>query len=248
MIEIDVLFIDLETFSDIDLSKCGSYKYAESPAFEILLFGYSINGDPVKVIDLASGEEIPNEIISAITDDAVTKWAFNASFERICLSNWIRNHYPQYFKGYGNANDSVGNFLDPKSWKCSMVWSAYMGLPLSLAQTGAVLGLKEQKLAEGKDLIRYFCTPCKPTKVNGGRTRNLPFHDEDKWRLFKFYNQRDVEVEMSIHEKLKRFPVPEFVWDEYHRDQIINDRGIEVDMAIVNNAIQIDSKIGRAHV
>lgn len=242
MIEIDVLFIDLETFSDIDLSKCGSYKYAESPAFEILLFGYSINGGPVKVIDLASGEEIPNEIISAITDDAVTKWAFNASFERICLSNWIRKHYPQYFKGYGNATDSVGNFLDPKSWRCSMVWSAYMGLPLSLAQAGAVLGLKEQKLTEGKDLIRYFCTPCKPTKTNGGRTRNLPFHDEDKWRLFKFYNQRDVEVEMSIHEKLKRFPVPEFVWDEYHRDQVINDRGIEVDMAVVNNAIQIDSR------
>lgn len=242
MIEIDFLFIDLETYSDVDISKCGSYKYAESPAFEILLFGYSINGGPVKVIDLASGEEIPNEIISAIADETVTKWAFNASFERICLSNWIRIHYPQYFKGYGNAGDSVGNFLDPKSWRCSMVWSAYMGLPLSLAQAGAVLGLKEQKLAEGKDLIRYFCTPCKPTKANGGRTRNYPFHDEDKWGLFKFYNQRDVEVEMSIHEKLKRFPVPEFVWDEYHRDQIINDRGIEVDMALVNNAILIDSR------
>lgn len=242
MIEIDFLFIDLETYSDVDISKCGSYKYAESPAFEILLFGYSINGGPVKVIDLASGEEIPNEIINAITDETVTKWAFNASFERICLSNWIRRYYPQYFKGYGSANDSVGNFLDPKSWRCSMVWSAYMGLPLSLAQAGAVLGLKEQKLAEGKDLIRYFCTPCKPTKVNGGRTRNYPFHDEDKWRLFKFYNQRDVEVEMSIHETLKRFPVPEFVWDEYHIDQIINDRGIEVEMAVVNNAILIDSR------
>lgn len=242
MIEMDVLFIDLETFSDIDLSKCGSYKYAESPSFEILLFGYSINGGPVKVIDLASGEEIPNDIISAITDETVTKWAFNASFERICLSNWIRKHYPRYFKGYGDSNDSVGKFLNPKSWKCSMVWSAYMGLPLSLAQAGAVLGLKEQKLTEGKELIRYFCTPCKPTKANGGRTRNYPFHDKEKWGRFKFYNQRDVEVEMSIHRKLEGFPVPEFVWDEYHRDQIINDRGIKVDMIVVNNAILIDSR------
>lgn len=240
MIEINALFIDLETYSDVDLQKCGSYKYAESPVFDILLFGYSINGGPVKVIDLANGEELPFTLIEAITDEHVTKWAFNAAFERICLSNWIRKKYPQYFKSYGNADDTVGNYLDPSSWKCTMIWSAYMGLPLALVSVGSVLGLDKQKLSEGKELIRYFCKPCLPTKTNGGRTRNYPFHDMEKWQNFRYYNQRDVEVELSIHERLRKYPVPDFVWEEYHRDQMINDRGIALDMVMVESALSID--------
>ena len=203
MKKIRTLSIDIETYSDMDLQKCGVYKYAQSPAFEILLFGVSVNGGEVMVYDLAQGEEIPMEIIQALTDDMVTKWAFNASFERVCLSEYLRRNYPQQFYGYSINEDTVGDYLDPAAWKCSMIWSAYMGLPLSLAGAGAVLGLEEQKLKEGKDLIRYFCVPCKSTKVNGGRTRNLPEHDREKWNLFKFYNKRDVEVEMSIQEKLK---------------------------------------------
>lgn len=234
--------IDLETFSDVDLQKCGVYKYVQSPNFEILLFGYSVDGGEVEVVDLACGEQIPMEIIEALTDDTVTKWAFNAAFERVCLSSYLRRNYPQYFQSYSINEDTVGDYLDPTSWKCSCVWSAYMGLPLSLAGAGAVLGLEEQKLKEGKDLIRYFCVPCKPTKVNGGRTRNLPEHDTEKWTIFKFYNKRDVEVEMSIQEKMKKYPVPDFVWEEYHLDQEINDRGIALDMAVVENAIAFDEK------
>ena len=198
MSDIKTVSIDIETFSDVDLSKCGVYRYAQSDKFEILLFGYAVNGGEVKVVDLAQGEVIPEEILAAITDEAVVKWAFNASFERVCLSNYLRKHYPEYFKGYCAADDTTGDYLNPASWRCSMVWSAYMGLPLSLEGAGAVLGLEEQKLKEGKDLIWYFCVPCKPTKSNGGRTRNLPEHDMDKWNLFKLYNQRDIEVEMSI--------------------------------------------------
>lgn len=242
MKKIRTLSIDIETYSDMDLQKCGVYKYAQSPAFEILLFGVSVNGGEVMVYDLAQGEEIPMEIIQALTDDMVTKWAFNASFERVCLSEYLRRNYPQQFYGYSINEDTVGDYLDPAAWKCSMIWSAYMGLPLSLAGAGAVLGLEEQKLKEGKDLIRYFCVPCKPTKVNGGRTRNLPEHDMEKWNTFIFYNKRDVEVEMSIQEKLKKFPVPDFVWEEYHLDQEINDRGIALDMAVVENAIAFDAK------
>lgn len=242
MKKIRTLSIDIETYSDMDLQKCGVYKYAQSPAFEILLFGVSVNGGEVMVYDLAQGEEIPMEIIQALTDDMVTKWAFNASFERVCLSEYLRRNYPQQFYGYSINEDTVGDYLDPAAWKCSMIWSAYMGLPLSLAGAGAVLGLEEQKLKEGKDLIRYFCVPCKSTKVNGGRTRNLPEHDREKWNLFKFYNKRDVEVEMSIQEKLKKFPVPDFVWEEYHLDQEINDRGIMLDMDVVENAIAFDEK------
>ena len=182
------------------------------------------------------------EIIKALTDDTVTKWAFNAAFERICLSVWLQRNYPAYFRSYSIDEDTVGDYLDPSAWKCSMIWAAYMGLPLSLAGAGTVLGLEEQKLKEGKDLIRYFCVPCKPTKVNGGRTRNLPEHDMEKWNTFVFYNKRDVEVEMSIQDKLKKFPVPDFVWDEYHLDQEINDRGIALDMAVVENAIVFDAK------
>ncbi|MGN1105297.1 MAG: DNA polymerase [Huintestinicola sp.] len=220
--------IDLETFSDVDLSKCGVYRYVESPAFEILLFAVSINGGEVVVYDLAQGEKIPEEILSALTDNTVIKWAFNASFERVCLSRYL--------------GLSSGEYLDPSSWRCSMIWAAYMGLPLSLAGSGAVLGLSEQKLKEGKDLIRYFCIPCAPTKANGGRTRNLPVHAPEKWELFKAYNKRDVEVEMSIQNKLYKFPVPDFVWNEYRLDQQINDRGIALDMAVVNNAILFDER------
>lgn len=242
MDKIITLSIDLETFSDVDLKKCGIYKYTESPNFEILLFAYSLNGGEVIVIDLANGEEIPIEVLSAISDESVTKWAFNAAFERVCLSVWLRKNYPDHFSSYNNSDDTIGNYLNPSSWKCSMIWSAYIGLPLSLEGVGAVLGLQEQKMKEGKDLIRYFCVPCKPTKLNGGRTRNLSIHDIAKWTTFISYNRRDVEVEMSIQKKLAKFPVPEFIWEEYHIDQKINDRGIAIDMDVVEQAIKIDER------
>lgn len=216
--------IDIESYSDVDLSKCGVYKYSSSPNFEILLFGYSVDGGDVRVVDLCQGEEIPADILAALSDESVTKWAFNAMFERVCLSNYL------------------GEWLEPESWKCSMVWSATLGLPLSLENVGAVLGLEKQKLSEGKDLIRYFCVPCKPTKTNGGRTRNLPEHDRGKWERFKAYNLRDVEAEMQIQQRLAKFPVPEFVWEEYWQDQEINDRGIGVDMEMVRNAIVMDGR------
>ncbi len=222
--ELRSISIDIETFSDVDLSKCGVYKYASSPNFEILLFGYSVDGGDVQVVDLCQGEEIPADILAALSDESVTKWAFNAMFERVCLSNYL------------------GEWLEPESWKCSMVWSATLGLPLSLEKVGAVLGLEKQKLAEGKDLIRYFCVPCKPTKTNGGRTRNLPEHDREKWEQFKAYNLRDVEAEMQIQQRLAKFPVLDFVWEEYWQDQEINDRGIGVDMEMVRNAIAMDGR------
>lgn len=240
--EMKEMSIDLETYSDIDISKCGAYKYAESENFEILLFGVSVDGGPVTVYDLACGDSIPEEILAALSDEIITKWAFNATFERICLSNWLKRHHPKHFTGYSIPEDPAGHYLDPASWKCSMIWSAYMGLPLSLEGVGAVLKLKDQKLKEGKDLIRYFCSPCKPTKANGGRTRNLPEHDPEKWELFKKYNQRDVEVEMAIQKRLSKYPVPDFIWDEYHLDQEINDRGIMLDMTVVENAIAFDEK------
>ena len=216
--------IDIESYSDVDLSKCGVYKYSSSPNFEILLFGYSVDGGTVEMIDLACGEEIPADILAALSDESVTKWAFNAMFERVCLSNYL------------------GEWLEPESWKCSMVWSATLGLPLSLENVGAVLGLEKQKLTEGKELIRYFCVPCKPTKANGGRTRNLPEHDREKWERFKAYNLRDVEAEMQIQQRLFKFPVPDFVWEEYWQDQEINDRGIGVDMGMVTQAIAMDGR------
>lgn len=234
--------IDLETYSDVDISKCGAYKYAESDNFEILLFGVSIDGGEVQVFDLACGDIIPDDILAALSDDTVTKWAFNANFERICLSNWLRKHHPEHFKGYSISEDPASKYLNPVSWKCTMIWSAYMGLPLSLEGVGAVLKLQDQKMKEGKDLIKYFCCPCKPTKVNGGRTRNLPEHAPDKWETFKAYNKRDVDVEMAIKQRLSKFPVPDFVWDEYHLDQEINDRGIMLDMDVVENAIAFDEK------
>lgn len=236
------IFIDLETYSDIDLQKCGIYKYAESPNFEILLFGYSVDGGAVSVVDLVNGESIPTEILIALTDDSVTKWAFNSQFERVCLSAYLKKNYPQYFNSYSADDDVIGNYISPKGWKCSLVWAAYMGLPLSLKAVGEVLKLADRKMDEGKALIKYFSVPCNPTKANGGRTRNFPEHDIQKWNTFKEYNKRDVEVEMSIHEKLHNFPVPDFVWDEFWIDQTINDRGIEIDTDIVKNAINIDEK------
>jgi DNA polymerase len=241
MDKIRKLSIDLETYSPEDLAKCGVYKYAENPAFGILLFGVSANDGPVIVYDIACGEEPPDEILEALTNNSVEKWAYNASFERVCLSVWLRRHHPGFFKGYGAPDDAVRGYLDPTGWKCSRIWGAYNGLPLSLEKIGTVLGFEQQKLKEGKDLIRYFCSPCKPTKVNGGRTRNLPADAPDKWELFKKYNQRDVEVEMQIQQRLKNYPVPDFVWDEYHIDQTINDRGILCDTEVVGNAIKIDA-------
>lgn len=242
MEKIKTLSLDLETYSSVSLKKAGVYPYAEAPDFEILLFGYSVNGGPVQVVDIACGEQIPEPVLSALTDDTVIKWAFNASFERICLSYWLQRHHPEHFKSYSIPEDSVRKYLNPESWRCSMVWSAYMGLPLSLEGVGALLKLDDQKLSEGKDLIRYFCVPCAPTKSNGGRTRNLPEHAPDKWSLFKKYNRRDVEVEMAIQQRLRRYPVPDFVWEEYHLDQEINDRGIAVDMEVVENAIRLDER------
>nr|DAZ39497.1 MAG TPA: DNA polymerase I [Caudoviricetes sp.] len=220
------LEIDIETYSSVNLQKSGVYRYVEADDFEILLFGYSIDGGEVMVVDLVNGEKIPKKILDALTDENITKWAFNAQFERVCLSRYLG--YP------------FGYYLNPSSWKCSMVWSAYMGLPLSLEGVGAVLGLEKQKLTEGKDLIRYFCVPCAPTKSNGGRTRNMPSDDEEKWQRFKTYNKRDVETEMQIQQRLIKFPVPEDIWDEYHLDQEINDRGIKVDMDFVKQAIAMD--------
>ena len=218
------LGIDLETFSSVDLSKCGVYRYASSPDFDILLFGYSVDGGDVRVVDLACGGEIPADISEALSDDSVIKWSYNNNFERVSLSNYF------------------GTWFEPGSWRCTMVWAAYLGLPRSLADVGAVLGLEKQKLTEGKDLIRYFCVPCKPTKANGGRTRNLPEHDREKWERFKAYNLRDVEAEMQIQQRLFKFPVPDFVWEEYWQDQEINDRGIGVDMGMVTQAIAMDGR------
>ena len=220
--------IDIETYSDQPLAKTGVYRYVESPVFEILLFAYSIDGGEVHVVDLACGDSIPDEVKDALEDDSVIKWAFNAAFERICLSRFLG--YP------------TGEYLNPGSWRCSMIWAATMGLPLSLEGVGTVLGLEKQKLTEGKELIKYFCQPCAPTKTNGQRTRNLPAHATEKWLTFKKYNARDVEVEMAIQAKLAKFPVPESVWDEYHLDQEINDRGVALDMELVKQAIALDAR------
>lgn len=219
---------DLETYSSVDLTKCGVYRYCESEDFEILLAAYSIDGGAVQVTDLACGEKLPQEILDALEDETVEKWSFNSQFERICLSRLLG--YP------------AGDYLAPASWRCSMVWASTLGLPRSLESVGAVLGLEKQKLTEGKDLIRYFCVPCRPTKANGGRTRNLPEHDPEKWERFKAYNLRDVETEMQIQERLSRFPVPDAIWEEYQLDQEINDRGIGVDMELVRQAIAMDAR------
>lgn len=216
--------IDIETYSEADLSKSGVYKYVDAPGFEVLLFGYSADGGPVKVISLAEGEELPQKIKEALLDDTVLKFAFNAQFERVCLEKYLGVH------------------LAPDAWRCTMVASLYLGLPGSLAQVGAVLGVEKKKLETGKDLIKFFSVPCKPTKTNGGRTRNLPEHDREKWQQFITYNARDVETEMDIMEKVARFPVPDFLWKQYAQDQRINDLGIELDMAMVTQAIKCDEE------
>lgn len=222
------LSIDIETYSSANLAKSGVYRYVESPDFEILLFSYSIDGDNVQVVDLASGEKLPSDVITALMDETVIKWAFNANFERVCLSRFL--------------GLPTGKYINPASWKCSMVWAATMGLPLSLEGVGSVLKLDKQKLTEGKDLIKYFCQPCAPTKANGQRSRNHPYHAPDKWSAFKKYNIRDVEAEMSIQEKLARFPVQDSIWDEYHLDQEINDQGVALDMTLVKEAIAMDGR------
>lgn len=216
--------IDIETYSEADLSRSGVYKYVDAPGFEVLLFGYSADGGPVKVISLAEGEELPQKIKEALLDDTVLKFAFNAQFERVCLEKYLGVH------------------LAPDAWRCTMVASLYLGLPGSLAQVGAVLGVEKKKLETGKDLIKFFSVPCKPTKTNGGRTRNLPEHDREKWQQFITYNARDVETEMDIMEKVARFPVPDFLWKQYAQDQRINDLGIELDMALVKQAIKCDEE------
>ena len=238
------LSIDIETYSSISLQKSGVYRYVEAPDFEILLFGYSVDSGPVQVIDLACGEKIPEDIMEALTDDAVIKWAFNANFERICLSQHLKNLGISIDPFHDNhpLSTECARYLNPESWRCSMIWSATMGLPLSLEGVGAVLGLEKQKLTEGKDLIKFFCQPCAPTKANGQRTRNYPYHAPDKWAACKRYNIRDVEAEMSIQERLQKFPVPDSVWDEYHIDQEINDRGVAIDLPLVRQAIDMDAR------
>lgn len=221
--------IDIETFSSINISKSGVYKYVESEDFEVLLFAYSIDGGKTEIVDIASGEKLSEDIIQALLDDNVIKWAFNAQFERICLSRFLKL--------------TKGTYLNPKSWRCTMIWSAYMGLPFSLEGVGKVLGLEKQKLIEGKDLIKYFCVPCTPTKSNGFRDRNFPYHDKIKRESFKTYNIRDVDTEKEIQCKLMKFPVPDFIWEEYHLDQEINDRGIKVDLDFVERVIALDDKV-----
>lgn len=231
------LSIDLETYSSVDLGKSSVYRYVESPDFDILLLGFSADGSQVQVVDLAQGEQIPPEIIDALSDERVHKWAFNANFERVCLSEWLRrNSYPLHNEHYSTPDDPCMGYLDPVGWHCTMVWSAYLGLPLSLKDAGAALGLDKQKLTEGKDLIKYFCVPGKDGQ------RHLPADAPDKWSTFKAYNLRDVETEMGIQERLRKYPVPDAVWDQYHLDQQINDRGIAVDMALVRSAISIDER------
>lgn len=239
--------IDIETFSSVNLQKSGVYRYAESDDFEILLFGYSIDGGDVKVIDIACGEKIPQQIIEAIIDESVIKWAFNAQFERICLSRYLSDLGISFDPFYDNhpLSDHCARYLNPSSWCCTMVWAATLGLPLSLEGVGAVLNLEKQKLQEGKKLIKYFCIPCSKTNANDGRTRNMPDHDIDKWRQFVAYNVRDIETEMGIQNKLSRFPAPESIWNEYHLDQEINDRGVGMDMQLVSHAIAFDEEIRR---
>ena len=234
------LEIDIETYAEVDLAKCGVYRYAEDPSFEILLFAYSVDGGCVDVVDLAQGEQIPIEIIDALLDNTVEKWAFNAMFERICLSSYLRQKRI-LTRPYAGDEDMI--YLDPTSWRCTMIWAATLGFPLSLAGVASALKLEKQKMAEGKKLVRYFSMPCNPTKVNGGRTRNLPRHEPVMWESFKEYNRIDVEVEMSIKDKFRNYPVPGSIWKEYALDQQINDRGIMVDMELVDNAIEIAPRV-----
>lgn len=226
------LAVDLETFSPVNLAKSGVYPYAEHEDFDVLLFGYSIDGNPVEVVDLASGEELPGEVVEALVDPDVIKWAFNAAFERVCLSAWLHWHHPELMEGR--------RFLDPCQWRCTMVWSAYLGLPMSLEQVATVLDLDVRKDMAGRKLITQFCTPAKPTVLNHGESRNPPSSDPAGWEAFKAYNRRYVEVELAIHERLAAFPMPEIEWDTYTLDQQINDTGILPEDVLMDNAVECD--------
>ncbi|MDK7142905.1 DNA polymerase [Gleimia europaea] len=228
------LSIDLETYSPLNLSKTGVYPYAAHPDFQILLFGYAIDEQPVQVVDLAKGEKLPNEILAALVDPRVVKWAFNASFERICLSSWLHRYHPEMLSG--------SEFLDPGQWRCSMIWAAYLGMPMSLDQVAKVLNLPVKKDTAGKKLIRQFCTPATPNLINKGARRNLPSLDPEGWKAFTKYNRRDVEVEQAIHTRLAKFPVPEAEWEAYSLDQRINDAGIKLDATLVDAAVTLDEK------
>ena len=234
------LMIDLETKSDIDIAKSSVYRYADSPYFDILLFAYSVDGQPVQVIDTANGEEIPENILAALVDENVIKKAFNVNFERVCLSKYLRKNYPQYFQSYSIDEDTVGDFLNPESWHCSMIHARTLGLPSSLAEVGKVLGIEQQKMTEGKALIKFFCVPY--DTVDGVPQFHNPKDYPDKWEIFKAYNKRDVEAELEIDRKLSRFPVPDFIWQEFYLDQEINDRGILVDMQLADKAICLDAE------
>lgn len=240
VIEINMITIDIETRSDKDISKCGVYAYTDTPYFDILLFAYSIDGQPVQVVDTANGEEIPENVLVALVDENVIKRAFNCNFERICLSKYLRKNYPQYFQSYSIDVDTVGDFLNPESWHCSMIHARTLGLPSSLAEVGKVLGIEQQKMTEGKALIKFFCVPY--DTIDGVPQFHNPKDYPEKWEIFKAYNKRDVEAELEIDRKLSRFPVPDFLWQEFYLDQEINDRGILVDMQLADKAISLDAE------
>ena len=240
VIEINMITIDIETKSDKDISKCGIYAYTDTPYFDILLFAYSIDGQPVQVVDMANGEEIPENVLAALVDENVIKKAFNVNFERVCLSKYLRKNYPQYFQSYSIDEDTVGDFLNPESWHCSMIHARTLGLLLSLAEVGKVLGIEQQKMTEGKALIKFFCVPY--DTIDGVPQFHSPTDYPDKWEIFKAYNKRDVEAELEIDRRLSRFPVPDFLWKEFYLDQEINDRGILVDMQLADKAIGLDAK------
>ena len=240
VIEINMITIDIETKSDKDISKCGIYAYTDTPYFDILLFAYSIDGQPVQVVDMANGEEIPENVLVALVDENVIKRAFNVNFERVCLSKYLRKNYPQYFQSYSIDEDTVGDFLNPESWHCSMIHARTLGLPSSLAEVGKVLGIEQQKMTEGKALVKFFCVPY--DTVDGVPQFHNPKDYPDKWEIFKAYNKRDVEAELEIDRKLSRFPVPDFIWQEFYLDQEINDRGILVDMQLADKAISLDAE------
>ena len=240
VIEINMITIDIETRSDKGISKCGIYAYTDTPYFDILLFAYSIDGQPVQVVDMANGEEIPENVLVALVDENVIKRAFNVNFERVCLSKYLRKNYPQYFQSYSIDEDTVGDFLNPESWHCSMIHARTLGLPSSLAEVGKVLGIEQQKMTEGKALIKFFCVPY--DTVDGVPQFHNPKDYPDKWEIFKAYNKRDVEAELEIDRRLSRFPVPDFLWKEFYLDQEINDRGILVDMQLADKAISLDAE------
>ena len=240
VIEINMITIDIETKSDKDISKCGIYAYTDTPYFDILLFAYSIDGQPVQVVDMANGEEIPENVLATLVDENVIKRAFNVNFERVCLSKYLRKNYPQYFQSYSIDEDTVGDFLNPESWHCSMIHARTLGLPSSLAEVGKVLGIEQQKMTEGKALIKFFCVPY--DTIDGVPQFHSPTDYPDKWEIFKAYNKRDVEAEMEIDRRLSRFPVPDFLWKEFYLDQEINDRGILVDMQLADKAIGLDAE------